>query len=131
MRGDDRGSVTVEVVLVTPLFIALLLFVVFCGRMGRTAHIVRELAGSAARAASLARTPDAAMSAARAAMPEASNDLSCRAPDVSFGSDGSVDTVTVQVRCEAALSGLSLLPVAGTRAFSSTATEAIDAYRGD
>ena len=127
---DDRGSATVELVLVTPMFIALLLFVVFCGRMGRTAHIVRELAGSAARAASLARTWDDAAAAARAAGTEVNGDLSCGVADVRFGSDGSVETVTVLVRCEVALSGLSLLRVAGSRTFSSSATEAIDAYRG-
>jgi Flp pilus assembly protein TadG len=130
-RRGDRGSVTVELVLVAPLFIALLLFVVFCGRMGRTAQIVRELAGSAARAASVARTEDAARVAAGSAVSVASGDLSCRPPDVSFGSDGTVDTVSVRVRCEASLAGLALLPINGTRTFSSSATEAIDAYRGN
>jgi Flp pilus assembly protein TadG len=127
---DERGSVTVELVLVAPLFIVLLLFVVFCGRMGRTAQIVRDLAASAARAASLARGQDAARAAAGSALAVAGGDLSCHPPDVTFGSDGVVDTVTVRVRCDASLAGLALLPVSGSRTFSSTATEAIDAYRG-
>ena len=129
-RGEDHGSVSVELVLVAPLFIVLLLFVVLCGRMGRTAQIVRELAGAAARAESLARTPEAARAAAGSAIAIVSNDLACRPPDVSFASDGTVDTVTVRVRCDASLAGLALLPISGTRTFSSSATEAIDAYRG-
>ena len=41
-----------------------------------------------------------------------------------------VETVTVRVRCEVSLAGLSLLPIGGTRTFESTVTEVVDAYRG-
>jgi Flp pilus assembly protein TadG len=128
----DRGAVTaVELVLITPLFLVLLVFVVFCGRMGRTAHVVRAVAASAARAASLERSPGAAAAAARAVTGTPSDgDLSCDSPDVSFGSDGGVDTVTVKVRCTASLAGLSLVPVGGSHTFSYSATEPLDAYRG-
>ncbi len=97
--GDDRGAVTaLELVLVAPLLLALLAFAVFCGRMGRTAHVVRALAASAARAASVERSaPAAEAAAARIIGSPGSGDLECRAPAVSFGSDGTVDTVTVRV----------------------------------
>ena len=41
-----------------------------------------------------------------------------------------VETVTVRVRCEVSLAGLSLLPIGGKRTFESTATEVVDVYRG-
>jgi Flp pilus assembly protein TadG len=128
----DRGAVTsLELVLVTPLFLALLVFVVFCGRMGRTAQVVRALAASAARAASIERSPAAAVAAAQRVMGSPSDaDLTCHAPAVSFGSDGAVATVTVRVRCDASLAGLALIPIGGARTFSYSATEPLDAYRG-
>jgi Flp pilus assembly protein TadG len=128
---SDRGSVTaLELVLITPVFLGLFVFVVLCGRMGRTAQVVRNVAASAARAASIERSQNAAVAAAGAVVARADADLTCGAPDVSFGSDGSVDTVTVRVRCDASLAGLSLLPISGARTFRATSVEAIDAYRG-
>ena len=129
-RSDGGSATALELVLVAPVFLGLLVFVVLCGRMGRTAQIVRGVAASAARAASIERSPDRAVAAARSAVPASSSDLTCRPPEVSFASDGAVDVVTVRVRCDASLAGLSLLPIGGTRTFTSTATEALDAYRG-
>jgi Flp pilus assembly protein TadG len=127
----DRGAVTaLELVLVAPVFLAVLVFVVFCGRTGRAAHAVRSVAGAAARAASLERTPERAAAAAAAVIRPADADLACAVPDVRFGDGGTVETVTVRVRCQASMAGLSLLPIGGTRTFESTATEVIDAYRG-
>jgi Flp pilus assembly protein TadG len=129
----DRGAVTaLELVLVAPVLLALMAFALFCGRLGRTAHTVRALAAAAARAASIERSEAAAAAAAaRTVGLPANGDLQCRAPAVSFGSDGTVATVTVRVSCSVALSGLALLPLTGTHTFTSAATEPIDRYRGD
>jgi Flp pilus assembly protein TadG len=127
----DRGAVTaLELALVAPVFLAVLVFVVLCGRMGRAAQAVRSVAASAARAASVERSHDAAMAAAAAVIRPADGDLTCGPPDVRFAAAGAVETVTVRVHCEASLAGLSLLPIGGTRSFESTATEVVDAYRG-
>jgi len=127
---DDRGAVTaLELALVAPVFLAVLVFVVLCGRMGRAAQAVRSVAASAARAASLERSHAAAVAAASAVIRPDDGDLTCAPPDVSFAG-GIVETVSVRVRCQASLAGLSLLPIGGTRTFESTATEVIDAYRG-
>ena len=127
----DRGAVTaLELVLVAPVFLGVLVFVVFCGRMGRAAHAVRSVAASAARAASLERSHERAVAAAAAVIRPADGDLTCAVPDVRFGEDATVETVTVRVRCQASLAGLSLLPIGGTRTFESAATEVIDVYRG-
>ncbi len=127
----DTGSVTaLEVVLVAPVFLGVLMFVVFCGRMGRAAQAVRSVAGSAARAASVERSHDRAVAAATAVIRPSDGDLTCAPPAVSFARGDDVETVTVRVHCETSLAGLSLLPIGGTRSFDSTATEVVDAYRG-
>jgi Flp pilus assembly protein TadG len=128
----DRGSVTsLELVLVAPVFLGVLVFVVFCGRLGRTAHAVRAVAASAARAASVERSHAAGVAAAAAVVRPSDGDLTCAPPEVRFGTADAVETVTVRVRCQASMAGLSLLPIGGTRTFESTATEVIDAYRGN
>jgi Flp pilus assembly protein TadG len=128
----DRGAVTaLELVLVAPVFLGVLVFVVLCGRMGRAAQAVRSVAAAAARAASVERSHGAAVAAAAAVIRPSDGDLTCASPDVSFSADADVETVTVHVRCDASLAGLSLLPIGGTRTFESTATEVIDAYRGE
>ena len=131
--GGDRGAVgSLELVLVAPVLLALLAFVMYCGRSGRASHTVRQLAAAAARAASIERTPGAATAAAADALAGASGgDVSCRKPAVSFGSSGTVETVTVRVRCDASMAGLSLLPIGGSRTFSASATEVIDRFRED
>ena len=127
----DRGAVgALELVLVAPVFLGVLVFVVFCGRMGRAAHAVRAVAASAARAASLERSHDRAVAAAATVIRPADGDLACAPPEVHFGGDATVETVTVRVRCQASLAGLSLLPIGGTRTFEAVATEVIDVYRG-
>jgi Flp pilus assembly protein TadG len=129
-RGDEGAVPALELVLVAPVFVVLLVFAVYCGRLGRTAQVVRALAASAARAASVERSPDAAEMAARQVAAAADNDLSCDTPAVSFGSEAAVDTVTVRVRCDASLIGVSLLGVGASRTFTESATEPFDAYRG-
>jgi len=128
---SDRGSVTsLELVLVAPVFLGVLVFVVFCGRLGRASHAVRSVAASAARAASVERSHAAGIAAASAVVRPNDGDHTCTPPEVRFATADTVETVTVRVRCQTSLAGLSLLPIGGTRTFESTATEVIDAYRG-
>ena len=61
-RDNERGSATVELVILTPLLILLLLFVVALGRLAGARIDVDGVAAQAARAASIARSPQAAMS---------------------------------------------------------------------
>jgi Flp pilus assembly protein TadG len=130
-RGDRGAVPALELVLIAPVFVVLLVFAVLCGRLGRTAQVVRALAASAARAASVERSPDAAVAAAQHVMSAPDSDLSCEAPAVSFAGDGGIDTVTVRVRCNASLVGLSLLGAGSSRTFTASATEPLDAYRGE
>lgn len=63
--GGQRGSVTVELVLLTPLLILVLLFVVALGRLAGARLQIDTAAGQAARAASLARNPATAIQLAQ------------------------------------------------------------------
>jgi Flp pilus assembly protein TadG len=130
----DRGSASVELVLVTPVVVALLLFVVFVGRVAQSRADVERAARDAARAASIARTSEAARTqgetAARATL--ASGGVACQRLDVAidvaqFRAGGTVDAT---VTCTIGLGDLALLGVPGSRTVTSTFSEPVDTYRG-
>lgn len=132
--GDDRGSVAVEVAVLAPALVALMLLVVFAGRVSYADGEVRRAAAEAARAASLRQSPEAAVAAAQ---DTATSNLA----DSGFVCDElttTVDTsqlvaggqVSVSVRCVADMSDVTLLGVPGTRTFESRSVEVVDRYRG-
>jgi Flp pilus assembly protein TadG len=134
-KGDgERGSVTTELVIVTPLLLLLLLFVVALGRMAGSRIDINGAASEAARAASIARTPLAAQDAARqiATAALADQHVTCASLDVStdttaFQPGG---TVTVTVRCEVKLGDLTGLRLPSAKTLTATASAPIDRYRG-
>jgi Flp pilus assembly protein TadG len=124
----------VELVVLAPLLILLALFVIGLGRLAEAKLIVDDAAHQAARAASLARTPEAARRQATSTA-EAVLDghrASCEALTVT------VDTaqlhpgglVTAQVTCQVALADLVGLGMPGQRPVSSMFTSPVDAHRG-
>lgn len=133
-RRGERGAVTTELVLITPLLIILLLFLVLVGRVASTNARVIDASRDAARAASLERTRgDAAAAAQRVgAASLADKDVTCSSfraeltGRTDFEPGGSVE---VEVSCTVTLSDLSLLGLPGTRTFSETTVEVIDVYR--
>jgi Flp pilus assembly protein TadG len=130
----ERGSVTTELVLLTPIFILMLLLVVLGGRVAHAQTTVRHAAGRAARAASLRQSSHGAASDARsvAAAELARGGLSCATSrvDVDTSALRPGGYVRVVVRCTADLSDLGLLGVPSHRTFSSTAVEPVDVRRG-
>lgn len=129
----NTGSVTTEVVLLTPVLVLLVLFVVVAGRAGQTVEQVRHAADQGARAASLVRT--AAMPAAAEAAVLAdltASGVPCGDPTVvtAVTGTGAVRSVTVTVRCRVPLRGLGPLDGAG-QVVSASSTEVIDRYRGE
>jgi Flp pilus assembly protein TadG len=102
-RLGERGSVAVEVAVLAPAFVALLLLVVFAGRVAHADAQVQRASSEAARAASLRQSPFTASDAA--ADTAASNLLAsgfiCRdlATDVDTTAFRPGGTVTVTVRC--------------------------------
>jgi len=132
MTAGQRGGAAVELVLATPLIVVLLLFVVFLGRITTTKAELQDAAHSAARAASLARTPADAVTAARQMADAAlgSRHLTCSPLAVA------VDTATfrpggevvVTVTCTVDLGDLGALHVPSSQTFSTRLTEPIDRF---
>jgi Flp pilus assembly protein TadG len=121
--------VATELVLLTPVFIVLLLFVALAGRIVTARGDVVGASRDAARAASVARSPAAAERDAREA---ASALLSCETlqVDVDTSSFRPGGRVAVSIDCGIRLEDLSLLRIPGTRTVSSTSVEVVDRYRG-
>ncbi|MET7949425.1 TadE/TadG family type IV pilus assembly protein [Micromonospora sp. NPDC005324] len=130
----DRGSSTAEAALVTPLLVALMLFVVLCGRLVSAQMDLDAAASAAARAASLARTDAAARAAADRTAREtlAARSVTCQQITVSVITGGlrPGGAVTVTLACAVPLSDLALLAVPGFRVVRASSTSPIDVFRG-
>jgi Flp pilus assembly protein TadG len=131
--ATDRGSVTVEMaVLALPLAVVMALFAVFSFRLAGTRLDMNAAAAAAARAASMARTPQAAVhaatSAARADLADhagSCNPLRVNVDTSAFQRGGQV---TVTVTCQMSTAGLTGLGLPGTLTGSATATVVIDSH---
>ena len=134
-RNDrERGSATTELVLLTPLFIVLLLFVVALGRLSTAREDVDAAARDAARAASdarsIARADSDGQAAGHAAIRE--GDASCRRLTITIDTSNfrPGGTVTARVACVADYADLTRLGVPGSRTIDSTFIAPVDQYRG-
>lgn len=130
----DAGSTSAEMALLTPLLVMILLFVVLCGRLVAVQIDVDAAASAAARAASIARTRDAAQREAEHAAADtlAARHVSCPNPDVELlGTFTPGGAVTARVTCHVALTDLALLAVPGSRKVVGEATSPIDQWRAD
>ncbi|RAY12305.1 pilus assembly protein [Actinomadura craniellae] len=122
---------SLEFVLLAPLFIVFMMFLVAVGRVVDVQSQINGAARDAARAASTGRSPEAAASLAREAVEYSIGGTSwCKGgpqvtPDVSeFGPGGQV---TVTVQCDADLSGVAFsMPVA--KAMRGRALAFLDEY---
>lgn len=133
-RDSESGSMSVELVLLTPVLLALVLLVVAGGRLAQARSDVDGAARDAARAASMARdsvtAAAAGTDAARATLHE--GHVSCRhlEVDVDTAAFAAGGTVTASVSCTVELGDLTGLALPGTRLVSAKFTEAVDTYRG-
>jgi Flp pilus assembly protein TadG len=133
LRRDEAGSVTAELVLLTPLLILLLLFVVALGRLAGARLDVDGAAAQAARAASIARDPATATAIAQQTATAAlgSDDVTCA--QLSVNTDTALFTpggsVAVTVTCSVSLSDLSGLRLPASESISSRFVAVIDQYR--
>ena len=132
--AEDDGSAAAELVLVTPLLMLILLLIVAAGRLTDARLQVDSAAMQAARAASLARDPAAAISQAQttAQVALASDHVTCDpltvTPDTTLFRPGG--QVSVQVSCTVSLAGLTLLHLPGSQTLTASFTSPIDLYRG-
>jgi Flp pilus assembly protein TadG len=133
-HAHERGSVAVEVAVLAPALVALMLLVVFAGRVSDAEAEVRRAASQGARAASLRQNAAGAVDAATEAVHGnlADSGFACGRLNVEVDAaqlqpGGSV---TVVVRCTADMSDVALLGVPGSRTFVARAVEVVDRYRG-
>jgi Flp pilus assembly protein TadG len=130
---DDGGSASVELVLLTPVFILLLFFVVFAGRLAVTRNEVDAAARDAAREASTWRSPAEANShgVLQGLADLQSGHVSCRDPVVT------IDTsqlrpggeIVADVTCTVDLSDISGLRVGVSRTLQARAVAVVDTFR--
>lgn len=132
---NDRGSVAVETAVVAPALVALLLLVVFAGRVSQADGDVRRAASEASRAASLRQHAEDAQTTAQevAASNLSASGVACATLETEVDTTNFVPggTVAVTVRCTASMRDVSLLAVPGSRTFTASSVEVIDRYRGE
>ena len=134
----DRGSVTVEMVLIAPALLALLMLTVLAGRIVLAGGTVEQVAAGGARAASLARSPAEATTTATGAVRRsiAEQNLQCQHVSVSVDTAGfrsplgQPASVAVTVSCQVRLSDLALPGAPGSRTLTDRAVSPLDPYRG-
>lgn len=136
-RRNERGSAAVEIALLAPLLGALVLVVIFGGRLALARQTVQAASADAARAASIERTAsDAERSATRMAQATLANQgVTCATSSIDvdtrgFGrSPGTPATITVTISCDLVTADLSL-PLPGTIQVTATSSSELDVYRG-
>ena len=132
--ATERGSATIELVLLTPVLISVLLFVVALGRVASARADVDAAARDAARAATNARSADEAQRAGDAAGRASVHDngVTCQSLSValdtaSFHAGG---TVTAVVSCTSTFADLTGIGLPASRTITSVFTAPVDSFRG-
>lgn len=131
-RRGDRGSASVELVLLVPVLVVALALMVIAGRQISAALITQDAAATAARAASLQRgSADARTHAHQTAARELTDRGMACAPftavvDTSAFEPGG----TVRVRVACTVTVLDLGGFGGQRTLTATALSPVDPYRG-
>jgi len=132
----ERGSATVEMVIIAPLLIMMTLFMVGLGRLASTREIVDGAARDGAREASMARNAVVAGQRAQAVVQDTlqGRHVTCQnlqvntdATSASFRPGG---TVTVDVSCTVANQDVVLSGLPGSATLHGTFAAPIDQYRG-
>lgn len=134
----ERGSATVEMTLVAPALLALFALTVLAGRIVLAGGTIEQVAAAGARAASLARSPADAGSAAQSGVRRSIDEqhLHCQTVTVTVDASGFAAplgqpaSVGVQVSCRVRLADLTLPGLPGSRILSDRALSPLDPYRG-
>ena len=133
MRRDERGVATLELVLLVPVLVVFVLFAVGMGRLGQARGDIDAVARDAARAGSIARSPDEAAAAAQATASDvlASRNLTCAglAVDVDTTDFRAGGWVRVDVSCTIPLSTLAGVWAPGDKTMQARALAVVDTFR--
>jgi len=126
-----RGSMAVETVILTPIFVLLLVFLGYASRVVVAQHELNRSADIAARAASQAQLASIGTKGRAMAYSSISENIShCRNFSVRVSRLSIAGVVHVEVRtsCRVDVAGLSLLGVRSP-ALTATSSEVVDVYR--
>ena len=129
----ERGSATVETVVLVPVLVALVLFAVYAGRSTQAMGQIRHAADQGARAASLVRVSRMQQVGRQAVLENLTeNGSPCTnvMVNVAVDTESSSRAVLVEVECEVSLVGLELLNL-GRRTIEAESVEVIDVWRVD
>lgn len=138
LRNRDAGSYALEMAISAPIVLVLIAVLIATGRVSRANTSVDQAAYSAARAASIARTPGQASTDARAA---AASVLGQQGTTCGGGLAVTVNTagfnqppgtpaqVSAAVSCTVPLGDLAVPGLNGSRTLRATAVSALDSYR--
>jgi Flp pilus assembly protein TadG len=131
----DRGSATVELVLIAPVLVLMMLFAVAAGRFSVARNQVNEAARDAAREASTWRTPRSASTQGveRGLASLADSHVSCRAPGVEIDASDlrPGGEVVADVTCTVELGDLLGLRLGGEKTFQARAVAVVDTFRSN
>lgn len=136
-RRDERGSATLELVIMAPLLLLFLSVMIFGGRVALAGQAVQQAADEAARVASIARTQEEAdQTAAKAARDTLDQqNLDCTIVQVHVNTAGfnaplgQDSSVTATVSCPVRVGDLAIPGLPGTRTVTATAVSPIDTWR--
>lgn len=124
----DRGSISVEMVILAPAFVLFFALIVVAGRVQSNTAEVEAAARSAARSLTLSRDPHEAVAIARA---DTHDRLDVGAPscrDMAWDARITTTDVTVTISCEVDLEAAAALPIPGTFRVSASSTETLDRF---
>ena len=127
-RRDERGSMAVEIVILTPVLMGFVMLIVACGRYVAVRGDMQATARDAVRAASLQRDAASAHAAAGQVIAQSlDRDTSCSGFTLSgFAAGG---TARVDLDCSVSYAGLGLVGLPGSVGVGATSSAPIDVYR--
>lgn len=137
-RRADRGSVSMELAILLPGFIALTLLAIMFGRQTIAQSVVDLAAHDAARAASLARTSATALTAGKAAAQATMTAQNAQCTNLVVNINvsafllpvGQPGSVIAQVICVVPLSDLAMPGMPGHFTITANFTSPLDTFRG-
>ena len=137
LRGE-RGSVTLEAVILIPAFLLFVALVIAAGRVAVARQGVQTAAAEAARQASIARTAGEATAKAQAGAQQtlADQQLQCLSSSVVTDTSGfaapvgTPASVSATVTCEVDLAGVAIPGLPGSLTITATFQSPLDTFRG-
>lgn len=137
-RRGERGSATLEAVILVPAFLLFVALVIAAGRVAIARQGVQAAAAEAARQASIARTAGEANAKAQAGAQQTLTDQQLRCLSSSVTTDtsgfaapvGMPASVSATVTCEVDLAGVVIPGLPGSLAITASFQSPLDTFRG-